>query len=451
MPIEILMPALSPTMTEGTLAKWHVKEGDEISSGKVIAEIETDKATMEVEAVDEGKIGKILVKEGSEGVAVNEVIALLLEEGEDAKAIADWKPKKKEAPKEEKAEEESADSDDKGEKKEEKKPAPAAGGVGLAKPSFALPAHLTKGEAPVAAAARGASENVFASPLAKRLAEQEGVDLAKVQGHGPNGRIVAQDVLDAKAAGVGLGAGVTKVIRNPSDYYEVPVSGMRKTIAKRLTESKQWVPHFYLNVECHLDKLLEMRKELNGQAAADAGKDAKPAFKLSVNDFIIKAVAMAMKKVPASNASWIDDKVYQYNNIDISVAVAIEGGLITPIVPNADQKSVIMISNEMKGLAGRARAGKLQPEEYQGGGFSISNLGMYGIKNFNAIVNPPQACILAVGAGEERVVVKKGVMQPATVMDCTLSVDHRVVDGAVGAEFLSAFKHYIESPSLLLV
>lgn len=451
MPIEILMPALSPTMTEGTLAKWHVKEGDEISSGKVIAEIETDKATMEVEAVDEGKIGKILIKEGAEGVAVNEVIALLLEEGEDAKAVADWKPKKKEEPKEEKAEA-SADEGDKGEKKEEKKPAPAAaGGTGLAKPSFALPPNMKKGEAPVAAAARGAAENVFASPLAKRIAEQEGVDLAKVPGHGPNGRIVAQDVLDAKASGVGLGAGMVKVVRNPADYYEVPVSGMRKTIAKRLTESKQWVPHFYLNVECQLDKLLDMRKELNGQAAADAGKDAKPAFKLSVNDFIIKAVAMAMKKVPASNASWIDDKVYQYNNIDISVAVAIEGGLITPIVQNADQKSVIMVSNEMKGLASRARAGKLQPEEYQGGGFSISNLGMFGIKNFNAIVNPPQACILAVGAGEERVVVKKGVMQPATVMDCTLSVDHRVVDGAVGAEFLSAFKHYIESPSLLLV
>lgn len=450
MPIEILMPALSPTMTEGTLAKWHVKEGDEISSGKVIAEIETDKATMEVEAVDEGIVGKIFVKEGTEGVAVNEVIALLLEEGEDKKAIADYKPKKAEAPKEEKAEEESGE-EDKNEKKEEKKPAAAASGGGLAKASFTMPANLKKGDAPAGEASRGAGENIFASPLAKRIAEQEGVDLAKVQGHGPNGRIVAEDVLEAKASGVGLGAGVVKVTRNPVDYYEVPVSGMRKTIARRLTESKQWVPHFYLNVECHLDKLLETRKELNGEAAADTGKDGKPAFKLSVNDFIIKAVAMAMKKVPASNASWIDDKVYQYTNVDVSVAVAIEGGLITPIVANADQKSVIMISNDMKDLAGRARKGKLAPEEYQGGGFSISNLGMYGIKNFNAIVNPPQACILAVGAGEERVIVKNGVMQTATVMDCTLSVDHRVVDGAVGAEFLSAFKRYIESPSLLLV
>ncbi|MCH2546085.1 MAG: pyruvate dehydrogenase complex dihydrolipoamide acetyltransferase [Alphaproteobacteria bacterium] len=450
MPIEILMPALSPTMTEGTLAKWHVKEGDEISAGKVIAEIETDKATMEVEAVDEGVMGKILINEGAENVPVNQAIALLLEEGEDKKALADYKPKSVEPPKEEAAEEDlEEDSEEKSEKKTAK-PAAQSGG-GLAKPQFAIASHLTQGEPAAAGSARGADENVFASPLAKRIAEQEGVDLAKVAGHGPNGRIVAQDVLDAKASGVGLGAGMTKVVRNPSDYYEVPVSGMRKTIAKRLTESKQWVPHFYLNVECHLDKLMDMRKELNGQAAADAGKDGKPAFKLSVNDFIIKAVSAAMKKVPEANASWIDDKVYQYNNIDISVAVAIEGGLITPIVANADQKSVIMISNEMKDLAGRARKGKLQPEEYQGGGFSISNLGMFGIKNFNAIVNPPQACILAVGAGEQRVVVKNGVMQPATVMDCTLSVDHRVVDGAVGAQFLSAFKHYIESPSLLLV
>jgi pyruvate dehydrogenase E2 component (dihydrolipoamide acetyltransferase) len=451
MPIEILMPALSPTMTEGTLAKWHVKEGDTISSGKVIAEIETDKATMEVEAVDEGKVGKILVKEGTEGVKVNAAIALLLAEGEDAKAIENYKPKAAEAPKAAKAEDSAAPAA--GEQKEAAAAAApaAAGAVGLAKPSFALPPTMKKGDAPATAANRGAGENIFASPLAKRIAEQEGVDLSKVQGHGPNKRIVVQDVLDAKASGVGLGAGVVKVVRNPVDYYEVPVSGMRKTIAKRLTESKQWVPHFYLNVECHLDKLLETRKELNGEASADAGKDGKPAFKLSVNDFIIKAVALAMKKIPTSNASWIDDKVYQYTNIDVSVAVAIEGGLITPIVANADQKSVIMISNEMKGLASRARAGKLKPEEYQGGGFSISNLGMFGIKNFNAIVNPPQACILAVGAGEERVVVKNGVMQPATVMDCTLSVDHRVVDGAVGAEFLSAFKRYIESPSLLLV
>lgn len=447
MPIEILMPALSPTMTEGTLAKWHIKEGDKVSSGKVIAEIETDKATMEVEAVDEGTVGKIVVSEGAEGVKVNEVIALLLEEGEDKAAIANWKPKVVEAPKEEAKEEASS-----GEAQADApKAAPQPAAAGLAKPSFALPPQYKKGEAPASVAKRGASDNVFASPLAKRLAEQEGIDLSQVQGHGPHGRIVAQDVIDAKASGIGLGIGAKKVVRHATDYFEVPVSGMRKTIAKRLTESKQWVPHFYLNVECQLDKLLEVRKELNGQAMEDAGKDAKPAFKLSVNDFVIKAVALAMKKVPSSNASWIDDKVFQYTNIDISVAVAIEGGLITPIVTNADQKSVIMVSNEMKGLAARARQGKLMPEEYQGGGFSISNLGMFGVKNFNAIVNPPQACILAVGAGEERVVVKKGKLEVATVMDCTLSVDHRVVDGAVGAQFLQAFKHYIENPSLMLL
>lgn len=442
MPIEILMPALSPTMTEGTLAKWHIKEGDAISSGKVIAEIETDKATMEVEAVDEGVVGKVLVKEGAEGVKVNQVIALLLEEGEDVSAIANYTPKAPETPKQEEKAAPSAAAEAK-----PATPAPAATKT-LSAPVSSLPPLSS---APVKSVSSASNGRVFASPLAKRIATQEGIDLQRVLGSGPNGRILMADVLDAKAIGVGLGGGSGRVFRNPVEYTQIPVSGMRKTIARRLTESKQWVPHFYLNIECNLDKLLDVRKELNSEAAADAGKDAKPAFKLSVNDFIIKAVALAMRKVPASNASWIDETVIQYNNIDISVAVAIEGGLITPIVHNADQKSVMMISNEMKDLAGRARQGKLKPEEYQGGGFSISNLGMYGIKNFNAIINPPQACILAVGAGEERVVVKNGVMQPATVMDATLSVDHRVVDGAVGAEFLAAFKRYIESPSLLLV
>lgn len=456
MPIEVLMPALSPTMTEGTLAKWHVKEGDTISAGMVIAEIETDKATMEVEAVDEGTLGKVLVKEGSDNVPVNKAIALLLEEGEDKAALKDYKPKEPEAPA---AEEDSGDEgDDKdeseGKKEEAKKPAPAA--AGLAKPSFALPPGLKGQKATdrtkVSPAGGGTDgDRIAASPLARRIADQEGVPLHNVAGTGPHGRIVVQDVLDAKAAGVGIGSGSGKVRRNEIDYVEIPQNNMRKTIAKRLTESKQWVPHFYLNVECELDSLLQIRKELNGAAAEEAGKDGKPAFKLSVNDFIVKAVGKAMQKVPESNASWIDDVVYQYNNVDVSVAVAIEGGLITPVVKNADQKSVIAISNEMKDLAGRARQGKLQPEEYQGGGFSISNLGMYGIKNFNAIINPPQACILAVGAGSERVVVKNGVMQTATVMDCTLSVDHRVVDGAVGAQFLAAFKKFVENPSLLLV
>ncbi|MBM3617869.1 MAG: pyruvate dehydrogenase complex dihydrolipoamide acetyltransferase [Alphaproteobacteria bacterium] len=447
MPIEILMPALSPTMTEGNLAKWNIKEGDKITAGKVIAEIETDKATMEVEAVDEGVIGKILVAAGTEAVKVNQVIALLLEDGEDKKALDSYKPKAA-----------AAEATKTEETKGDAAPAAAAPAAaqapvaGLAKPSFSLPPQSVAAKAPAASRVQN-SGDIFASPLARRVADQEGIDLKQVFGTGPNGRILVADVQEAKANGVGgaFGSGGRGVSRNPVDYFEVPVSSMRKVIARRLTESKQWVPHFYLNVEINLDKLLEVRKELNSEASAGLPKGEQPPFKLSVNDFIIKAVGLAMKKVPASNASWIDDKVYQYNNVDVSVAVAIEGGLITPIVQNADQKSVIAISNEMKDLAGRARQGKLQPHEYQGGGFSISNLGMFGIKNFNAIINPPQACILAVGAGEQRPVVKHGKLEIATVMDATLSVDHRVVDGAVGAEFLSALKRYLESPSLLLV
>lgn len=452
MPIEILMPALSPTMTEGTLAKWNIKEGDTVTAGKVIAEIETDKATMEVEAVDEGVVGKLFIAPGTEGVKVNQVIAILLAEGEDKSAAENYKPKTMEAPAAEQKQAESAPPVATTQAQGTPASAPAQQPAGLAKPSFSLPPQSAPSKAPSASPVVN-SGKLFASPLAKRVADQEGIDLRQVYGSGPHGRILLADVLDAKASGIGgaFGSGGRGVSRNPVDYVEVPVSGMRKTIARRLTESKQWVPHFYLNMEINLDKLLEVRKELNGEAVAEAGKEGKPAFKLSVNDFVVKAVGMAMRKVPASNASWIDDKVYQYNNIDISVAVAIEGGLITPIVQNADQKSVIAISGEMKDLAGRARQGKLKPEEYQGGGFSISNLGMYGVKNFNAIINPPQACILAVGAGEERAVVKNGKIDIATVMDCTLSVDHRVVDGAVGAEFLAAFKRYIENPSLLLV
>ncbi|MFW0777275.1 MAG: pyruvate dehydrogenase complex dihydrolipoamide acetyltransferase [Rickettsiales bacterium] len=424
MPIEILMPALSPTMTEGNLAKWNVKEGDSVESGQVIAEIETDKATMEVEAVDEGTVGKILIEAGTEAVKVNEPIALLLEEGEDKKALADYKPKTAAAPKkEEKAEE----------KKEEVKEAPQVG------TSQAVSAPM-----PMAASSGG---RVFASPLARRIAANEGVSLELIEGSGPRGRVVKDDVLKAAAGGTGRG----RVMRNPQEHTAIPNSNMRKVIARRLTESKQTVPHFYLTVECELDKLLDIRKDLNFEAEAQAGKDKKPAYKVSVNDYIIKATSLALKKVPAANASWSEEAILQYNNIDISVAVATEGGLITPIVKNADQKTVIAISNEMKDLASRARANKLAPEEFQGGGFSISNLGMYGIKTFSAIVNPPQGCILAVGAGEERVVVRHGKMETRSVMDVTLSVDHRVVDGAVGAEFLQAFKHYIEHPGLLLV
>jgi pyruvate dehydrogenase E2 component (dihydrolipoamide acetyltransferase) len=409
MPIEILMPALSPTMTEGNLSKWLKKEGDKVVPGDVLAEIETDKATMEVEAVDAGTIGKILVTEGTEGVPVNQLIALLLEEGEDKAALAEYK---------------SAESV-----------------KAVAAPVAAAPA------APAQVVALASASRVVASPLAKRIAANEGVDLQALTGTGPHGRIIRADVLDAKAAGTSStkAAPVVTVGRNTSEVTKIPNTMMRKVIAKRLTESKQTVPHFYLNIECELDRLLAARSEINEAA----GKE--PAYKLSVNDFIIKAVAMALRTVPAANASWTDEAILQYNNIDISVAVAIEGGLITPIIKNADQKSLSVISNEMKDLAARAKAGKLAPEEFQGGGFSISNLGMFGIKNFNAIVNPPQGCILAIGAGSERAVVHKGHLVAATVMDATLSCDHRVVDGAVGAQFLAAFKKFVEHPVTMLV
>jgi len=434
MPIEILMPALSPTMTEGNLAKWVKKEGDKIKAGSVIAEIETDKATMEVEAVDEGTLGKILVPEGTQGVKVNQVIALLLEDGEDKKELAAYKPKVAPAP--------AAPA-------EPKAAAPAAAPAPAAAlppaPSFAPPPAFS---APMAQPHTSGAK-VFASPLAKRVAADAGVDIGMVQGTGPHGRVVRADVEEAKRTGGGMRGGMVR--RNPNEYSATPNNNMRRIIAKRLTESKQFVPHFYLTVSIELDKLLEVRKELNTEAELIAGKEGKPAYKLSVNDLIIKAAALGLKKIPGANAMWTEENILRFNNIDISVAVATEGGLITPIVRNADQKTAVQISGEMKDLAARARANKLKPEEFQGGGFSISNLGMYGVKHFAAIINPPQGAILAVGAGEERVVVKKGHMVVANVMDATLSVDHRVVDGALGAEFLQAFKRYMESPSLLLV
>ncbi len=421
MPIEILMPALSPTMTEGTLAKWLKKEGDSVSSGDVIAEIETDKATMEVEAVDEGKLGKILIKEGTENVPVNQLIALLLEEGEDKGALDGY----------------SASA------------APAAATPAKAEEALAAAtAPATNGHAAPATS----GERVFASPLAKRIAGQEGISLNAVTGTGPHGRIIKADVEDALKGGVSkIGGAQPAAIsfgRNPAEFTEIPNSGMRKTIAKRLLESKQTVPHFYLTIECEMDSLLAARERINN-AAPKAGD--KTAYKVSVNDLVVKAVAMGLREVPAANASWTDNAIRQYNNVDVSVAVAMEGGLITPIVRNADQKPLSVMSNELKDLIARARAGKLQPSEYTGGGFSVSNLGMYGIKHFGAIINPPQGCILAVGASEEKVVVKKGEFKAVTVMHVTLSCDHRVVDGAVGAEFLSAFKRYIEDPVMMLV
>ncbi len=436
MPIEILMPALSPTMTEGTLASWVKKEGDEVGPGDVIAEIETDKATMEVEAVEEGILGKILVKAGTQNVAVNQCIALLLEEGESKDALKDYKPKVADKPTSDESDAAASGSDNKAASSSgSSTAAPASGGIS-APPKFTLP------PAPQAPA-RAADGKVKASPLAKKLAAELGVVLENVAGTGPKGRIVKEDVEDA-ARGAG-----GRIVRDRSEYEHLENNSMRKTIAKRLLESKQWVPHFYLNVECKLDKLLAVRADIN--AVAPKGDDGKPMYKVSVNDLVIKAVAMALKKVPDANASWAEETIVRYTNVDVSVAVALDGGLITPIVRNADQKSIPQISGEMKDLAGRARTNNLKPEEYQGGGFSISNLGMYGIKRFNAIINPPQACILAIGAGDQRAVVENGELTVATVMDVTLSSDHRVVDGAVGAEFLQAFKEYIERPVMMLV
>ncbi len=434
MPIKILMPALSPTMTEGNLAKWLKNEGDAIKSGDVIAEIETDKATMEVEAVDEGTLGKILVPGGTEGVKVNEPIALLLEEGEDKSAL------------------------------DGAAAAPAPKPDGEAKPAPAPEPKAAASEPPAAPAAPNSGERISASPLARRMASQAGLDLSAITGSGPHGRIIKVDVEAAlkapkpaaaapeakPAAAAAAPAAAPAPAAQPAaagplsaDFEEIQLSNMRKVIARRLTEAKQTIPHFYLTLDCELDALLAMRAQLNGRAGAD--------YKLSVNDFVIKAVAMAMRKVPGVNASWGGDKIYQYKDIDVSVAVAIDGGLITPIIRKADQKGLSTISAAMKDLAARAKEGKLKPEEFQGGGFSISNLGMFGIKDFLAVINPPQACILAVGAGEKRPVVKGDEIKIATVMSVSLSTDHRVVDGALGAQFLQVFKQLVEDPLALLL
>ena len=421
MSINILMPALSPTMTEGKLAKWHVKVGDTVKSGQVVCEIETDKATMEVEAVDEGKIGQILVEEGAEGVAVNAVIAVLLEEGETEVAKSTAPAAAPPAPK----------AEDKPAAKPVEKPAPAA------------------------RAASSGGTRLFASPLARRIAAEKGVDLAGIKGSGPNGRIVKADVENAKpgaapaaaqapkaAAKTPAPAGGQPVFVAPGDS-RVPHTSIRKVIARRMLESKQTVPHFYLTVDFEIDALLTARAAINEVARK---KDAK----VSVNDMLIKACAKALRDHPECNASWTEDEMIQYGAVDISVAVATDRGLITPIVRNADMKGLAQISIEMKDLASRAKSGKLKLEEFQGGGFTISNLGMFGIRDFGAIINTPQAMILAVGAGEERVVVRKGEMVIRNIMSCTLAVDHRVVDGALGAQFLQTLKAYIEQPAAML-
>lgn len=431
MAIEIFMPALSPTMEKGTLAKWLVKEGDTVESGDVIAEIETDKATMEVESIDDGTVAKILVSEGTDDVPVGKLIALLAEEGEDASAV------------------EAPSSDTVPALKAEAAPAPAE----------KKEAEAKSAPTPVAAASTS-DDRVKASPLAKRIAKQEGLDIATVAGTGPHGRIVKRDVEAALAGGDVKAAPVATPTTSPQTatavaateygphadipYHEERLSNMRKTIAKRLTESKTTVPHFYLTIDCEMDKLMAQRKELNAKLA-DSG------VKLSVNDFIIRAVALALKKVPAANVQFAGDKMYWYERADISVAVAIDGGLVTPVVRGADNMGLADISSAVKDLATRARDGKLMPEDYAGGTFSISNLGMYGIKEFGAVINPPQGAILAVGAGEQRPVVKDGALAVAMVMSCTLSCDHRAIDGAVGAEFLAAFKGYIEDPITMLL
>ena len=414
MPIEILMPALSPTMKEGGLAKWVKKEGDKIKAGDIIAEIETDKATMEVEAVDEGILGKIIVKEGTENVAVNSLIALLLEEGEDKSILDSYKIKTSPTI--------EAEAKPKDEAVEVKTSQKQSNQLNIDNQRIAI------------------------SPLAKRIAAEKNINLKTIIGSGPKGRIIKDDILNL-AEQCSSTAGV--LARNPQEYQAIKNNNVRKIIAKRLLESKQNIPHFYLSSDLQIDKLLDVRKSLNELAPID--QSGNPKYKISVNDLMIKAVALALREVPAANSSWNDDAILLYNNIDISVAVAVDGGLLTPIIKNADQKSITTISNEMKFLAKKARDGKLQPEEFQGGGFSISNLGMHGVDNFQAIINPPQSCILAIGAGVEKPIIENHKIAIATIMNVTLSSDHRSVDGAIGAEFLKALKKFVQNPIAMLI
>ena len=462
MPTNILMPALSPTMEKGNLAKWLKKEGDRIKSGDVIAEIETDKATMEVEAVDEGVLAKIVVPEGTADVPVNQLIGLIAAEGEDAKAVASGAAAGKPAA----------------------APAAAPAAPQAAAPQAAAPAAVEAKAPPAqpqpvppapAALANGhaGGGRIFASPLARRMAKSAGIDIASIQGSGPHGRIVEQDVKAAMAGGtaraaaqpaaapaaaaqapkaatpVGMSDETVKKLFEPGSFTEVPHDGMRKTIARRLTEAKATIPHFYLSLDCHLDALLKLREEIN--AAAPKDNDGKPTYKLSVNDFVIKALALSLMRVPEANVSWTDSAMLKHKHADVGVAVSIPGGLITPIVRQAETKTLSTISNEMKDFAARAKSRKLKPQEYEGGTSAVSNLGMFGINNFSAVINPPHATILAVGAGEKRVVVKDGAPAVATMMSVTLSTDHRAVDGALGAQLLQAFKTLIENPMAMLV
>jgi pyruvate dehydrogenase E2 component (dihydrolipoamide acetyltransferase) len=475
MPVNILMPALSPTMEKGNLAKWLKKEGDKVKPGDVIAEIETDKATMEYEAVDEGTLAKIVVAEGTPDVPVQTLIAVLAEEGEDVKAAAAAAGKgapptaKTAPPKPPPAAPKPADA---------APPRPAAGADVSARAATAPSAAPKPGEPPRAAPAQAAApkrgdgegarvaptNRIFSSPLARRLAKEAGIDLARIQGSGPHGRVIAHDVELAKS-----GRGVTapaaapaaappvqatadeKILAlfEPGSYEAVPHDNVRKVIARRLLEAKLTIPHFYLTLDCNIGKLLAAREEIN--AAAPKDKDGKPAYKISVNDFVIKALALALQRVPDANVTWTEGAMLRHKHSDIGVAVSIPGGLITPVVRHAEQKSLSVISNEMRDFAARARARKLAPQEYQGGTSAVSNLGMYGIKEFYAIINPPHATILSVGAADERAVVRDGKIEAAHIMTVGLATDHRAVDGALGAVLLNAFKGLIENPVMMVV
>jgi pyruvate dehydrogenase E2 component (dihydrolipoamide acetyltransferase) len=449
MPINILMPALSPTMEKGNLAKWLKKEGDTVKSGDVIAEIETDKATMEVEAVDEGTIVRILVPEGTQDVAVNAIIAVLATDGEDVKAAGAGAPAAKPAPAAEAPKEAP---------KAAAAPAPAAAPAAAEK----APAPAAAAPAPAAAPASNGAR-VFASPLAKRLAKEANIELGRINGSGPHGRVIAKDVETAKSGGglkapaaapaavasVGPSDQQIRALFKPDSYEAVPHDNMRKVIAQRLSAADRDIPQYYLTADCDVGKLVAAREEINALAPKD--KDGKPAYKLSVNDFIIKALALALQRVPDANVSWTDEAMLHHKVSDVSVAVSVPSGLITPIIRNAHIKSVAQISADMKDLAARAKARKLKPEEYQGGSTAVSNLGMFGMKQFTAVINPPQTSILAVGVSEERAVARNGKLEVATIMTVTLTCDHRAMDGALGAQLLGAFKLLIENPVMMVV
>jgi len=477
MPVNILMPALSPTMEKGNLAKWFKKEGDKVKPGDVIAEIETDKATMEYEAIDEGTLAKIVVPEGTQDVPVKALIAVLAEEGEDVKAAAAGAGKDALVPKPAPPPAKPASAGT---------PPPPMGEGVSARPSVAMRSAPKMAEAaparaappaptaPVSPRGEGAGEEariartnrVFSSPLARRLAKEAGIDLARVEGSGPHGRVIARDVEAAKsgrgiAAPAMAAAGTVaptvqtltdekiRALFEPGSYDAVPHDNIRKVIARRLLEAKLTIPHFYLTLECNIGKLVTAREEIN--AAAPKDKDGKATYKISVNDFVIKALALALQRVPDANVTWTEGALLRHKHSDIGVAVSIPGGLITPVVRQAEQKSLSVISNEMKDFAARARARKLAPHEYQGGTSAVSNLGMYGIKEFYAIINPPHATILSVGAGEERAIVRNGKIEAAHMMTVGLATDHRAVDGALGAVLLAAFKALIENPVMMVV